>query len=121
VIDMREQRRHDTRQRLQVMTARTPGDLVDAQRLRWRVFADELGASLTAPRSGVDSDRFDAFCDHLIVRDNHSGEVVGTYRLLNLEQAGTADGPSIAEDVEMPECCGRIRDFRQAWRSTRMT
>jgi putative hemolysin len=44
-----------------------------AQRLRHRVFADELGARPT-DEPGVDVDRFDAFCDHLIVREDRTGE-----------------------------------------------
>jgi putative hemolysin len=45
------------------------------------VFADELGAHLNSA-SGVDVDEFDSFCEHLLVRDEASGEVVGTYRIL---------------------------------------
>lgn len=52
-----------------------------AQRLRHDVFAGELGATLTGS-AGLDSDEFDAYCDHLIVRDDSTGEVVGTYRML---------------------------------------
>jgi putative hemolysin len=54
-----------------------------AQRLRHGVFADELGASLTAGESGLDGDRFDAFCDHLVVREERTGEIVDTYRMLH--------------------------------------
>jgi putative hemolysin len=53
-----------------------------AQRLRHRVFADEMGAVLRTPIAGLDVDEFDEFCDHLIVRDDQTGEVVGTYRML---------------------------------------
>ncbi|SDT77029.1 Putative hemolysin [Actinoplanes derwentensis] len=53
-----------------------------AQRLRHDVFAGELGARLPGPAEGIDADEFDAFCDHLIVRDDATGEVVGTYRML---------------------------------------
>jgi len=56
-----------------------------AQRLRWRVFADELGARLDSPEPGIDQDIFDAHCEHLVVRDG--AEVVGTYRLLPPEGA----------------------------------
>ncbi|MEU4559672.1 GNAT family N-acyltransferase [Actinoplanes sp. NPDC023936] len=52
-----------------------------AQRLRHDVFAGELGATLPGS-AGLDSDEFDAYCDHLIVRDDSTGEVVGTYRML---------------------------------------
>jgi putative hemolysin len=58
-------------------------DLVAAaQRLRFRVFADELGATLHTTTPGRDVDDLDAHCDHLIVRDDASGDVVGTYRML---------------------------------------
>ncbi|WP_122981125.1 GNAT family N-acetyltransferase [Actinoplanes teichomyceticus] len=53
-----------------------------AQRLRHDVFAGELGATLPATAEGLDADEFDAYCDHLIVRDDATGDVVGTYRML---------------------------------------
>ncbi len=53
-----------------------------AQRLRHDVFAGELGAHLPGAVDGRDVDEFDDFCDHLIVRDDATGAVVGTYRLL---------------------------------------
>jgi putative hemolysin len=56
-----------------------------AQRLRWRVFAEELGARLDSPEPGIDQDIFDAYCEHLVVKDG--AEVVGTYRLLPPEGA----------------------------------
>jgi putative hemolysin len=56
-----------------------------AQRLRYRVFAEELGAQLDD--TGIDVDDFDAYCEHLIVREDRTGEVVGTYRLLSPQRA----------------------------------
>ncbi|MGA4843328.1 GNAT family N-acyltransferase [Streptomyces sp. G45] len=53
-----------------------------AQRLRYRVFGEEMGARLDTPLPGHDVDAFDALADHLIVTDTASGDVVGTYRLL---------------------------------------
>ncbi|MGW5737269.1 MULTISPECIES: GNAT family N-acetyltransferase [Streptomyces] len=53
-----------------------------AQRLRYRVFGQELGATLPTSVPGHDVDAFDALVDHLIVTDTTTGEVVGTYRLL---------------------------------------
>ncbi|MHA6796063.1 GNAT family N-acetyltransferase [Pseudonocardia bannensis] len=63
-----------------------------AQRLRHRVFADELGATLHSPIAGLDADRFDEFCDHLVVRDDHTGEIVGTYRMLPPARVRAAGG-----------------------------
>ena len=53
-----------------------------AGRLRYRVFADELGATLHTPVPGHDVDDLDGYCDHLIVVDAATGDVVGTYRML---------------------------------------
>ncbi|GLW98331.1 GNAT family N-acyltransferase [Microtetraspora sp. NBRC 16547] len=66
--------------RYTVGMAVTAADLQAAQRLRHRVFAEEMGARLDTPVSGLDVDGFDAYCDHLLVREG--SEVVGTYRLL---------------------------------------
>ncbi|MEU9887273.1 GNAT family N-acyltransferase [Sphaerisporangium sp. NPDC051011] len=70
----------DARGRYTVGLARTPADLRAAQRLRYEVFAEEMGARLDSPVSGLDVDRFDAYCDHLLVREGDT--VVGTYRML---------------------------------------
>lgn len=74
--------RQRARRRISVGLALTEPERRAAQRLRWRVFVDEMGARLESPEEGIDSDAFDPFCDHLVVRDDTSGEVVGTYRLL---------------------------------------
>ncbi|MDA0225601.1 MAG: GNAT family N-acetyltransferase [Proteobacteria bacterium] len=67
--------------------ARSESDVRDAQRLRWQVFGEEMGARLSSREPGIDQDFFDRYCDHLVVRDEISGEVVGTYRLLAPEAA----------------------------------
>jgi putative hemolysin len=72
--------------RLQVAWARTDEELREAQRLRYRVFAEEMGARLTGP-AGLDVDAFDQFCDHLLVRDLDTLKVVGTYRVLPPHEA----------------------------------
>jgi len=81
------------------------GEIEACQRLRYRVFYEELGASphCDAVRPGIDSDRFDAICDHLVVvqtAEHQSpeaitladGELIGTYRLLRQEVAEANGG-----------------------------
>lgn len=65
-----------------LLIADDPTQVAAAQRLRHQVFATELGATLRPGEVGLDVDPFDAHCDHLIVRQESTGEVVGTYRLL---------------------------------------
>ena len=68
-----------------------------AQRLRHDVFAGELGATLATSAPGLDADGFDVYCDHLIVREDATGEVVGTYRMLPPRAAELA-GRRYADD-----------------------
>lgn len=65
-----------------LLIADDPTQVAAAQRLRHEVFATELGATLRPGGAGLDVDPFDAHCDHLIVREDSTGAVVGTYRLL---------------------------------------
>ncbi|MFB7733649.1 GNAT family N-acetyltransferase [Streptomyces sp. NPDC056112] len=76
--------------RYTVALARDEADVRAAQRLRYDVFAGEMGALLSTPQPGYDVDPFDAYCDHLLVRDATTGQVVGTYRLLPPERAAIA-------------------------------
>ena len=62
-------------------------DLAAAQRLRYRVFVEEMGARATVHSPGREHDYFDPWYEHLIVRDRASGDVVGTYRVLTAENA----------------------------------
>ena len=62
-------------------------DVRAAQRLRHRVFAGEMGAALHTPEPGLDIDHYDAYCDHLVVREDSTGEIVGTYRMLSPDGA----------------------------------
>jgi putative hemolysin len=53
-----------------------------AQQLRFEVFNLELGEGLAESyATGLDVDPFDEFCDHLIVEELATNEIIGTYRL----------------------------------------
>ncbi|MBG1233831.1 GNAT family N-acetyltransferase [Aestuariivirga litoralis] len=85
------------RHEMKIRFAETPGEIAMAQRLRYHVFHDEMGASLQG-RSGMDEDRFDPVADHLLVIEPagetasefpvSDGNLVGTYRLIR-HQPGT--------------------------------
>ena len=73
--------------RYHVSLAVDDAEINEAQRLRFKVFSQEMGAHLPNPESGLDQDLYDPYCDHLLVRDRNNGEVVGTYRILTPESA----------------------------------
>ena len=70
---------------------RSRREIIKVQRLRYRIFSQEYGASFSAP-FGLDRDRFDKHCLHLVVRDNHSGEIVGYTRVLPGERLHRTGG-----------------------------
>jgi putative hemolysin len=74
---------------LSVTWARHLSEVREAQALRYDIFAGEMGAKLKTSRDNPkhDIDIFDDFCEHLIVRDLGTAQVVGTYRLLTPMQA----------------------------------
>ena len=65
-----------------VQFARSLDDVRAVQRLRFEVFNLELGEGLEESfATGLDVDRFDEVCHHLMVIHEASGAVVGTYRM----------------------------------------
>ena len=77
---------------LHVGLATCETEILEAQKLRYRVFADEMGARLATRTPGVDRDIYDPFCEHLIVRDEAAGRIVGTYRILSPAAARKVGG-----------------------------
>jgi len=75
-----------------VSMARTESEVREAQKLRYKVFVEEMGARLPAAEEGVDKDMYDPFCEHLLVREADTGKVVGTYRILTPELAKRIGG-----------------------------
>ncbi|KIC42725.1 ornithine-acyl-ACP acyltransferase [Ruegeria sp. ANG-R] len=67
-----------------IKLAETEAELLAAQRLRYDVFVRELGGGgeMVDHEAGLEKDRFDPFFDHMLARDDSTGEVVGVYRLL---------------------------------------
>lgn len=87
----------------QLRFAETDGDIEAAQRLRYTVFAAELGADGASVDHGAarDTDRFDAYAAHLLLVDpaqRWNNGVVGTYRLLS--RAGAAQAGGFYSDAE---------------------
>ena len=78
---------------LHIRLAETPDEIRASQRLRFRVFCEEMSAkpSLEMQRTRREFDSYDEFCDHLLVFDRERGSgpagVIGTYRLMRREGA----------------------------------
>jgi putative hemolysin len=68
-----------------VALARSEEEVREAQRLRYKVFVEELGAHIQTRVPHHDIDHYDAFCEHLIVRESSADRIVGTYRILSPE------------------------------------
>jgi putative hemolysin len=84
-----------------VRLAREEEEIRAALRLRFEVFNLELNEGLaTSHAAGMDEDEFDEVCDHLIVVEEHSNEVVGTYRMQTGIMAGLHFGYYSAQEFD---------------------
>lgn len=100
--------------RLAVSLATTPAEVEETQRLRYRVFAEEMGAALHVALAGLDVDHYDSFCEHMLVRDLDTGEVVASTRILTKEQALRAEGFYSSSEFELgniPRLPGRMMEI----------
>jgi len=77
---------------LELAVARTAEELEALQRLRYAVFSEEMSAVFPDAADGIDADDYDPWCEHLMVREQASGRVVGTYRLLTPVNAAHVGG-----------------------------
>lgn len=88
--------------RYSLLLSTDPGMIEAAQRLRYDVFTSTPGFALpAADQDGRDLDRFDEFCDHLLVRDDDTGELVGCYRMLAPAGAIAAGGLYTATEFDI--------------------
>lgn len=84
-----------------VRLAASEAEIAAAQRLRYRVFFEEMGAKPCshALATGRDEDPYDQVCDHLLAIAG--GEVVGTYRLINRAAAARVGGFYSASEFDI--------------------
>lgn len=95
-------------QNLEIRLARTEEDMLGAQRLRYRVFVEELSGdgTLVDHERRLERDRYDPFYDHLILVDRRRDataldHVVGVYRLLPGDRAAAAGGFYCAGEYDL--------------------
>jgi putative hemolysin len=93
---------------LELRMARDDSEIAAAQRLRYQVFYDEMGAvpSAAMRRTGRDADGFDALADHLVVVDRDRSTagtpcVVGCYRMLRESVAERHGGFYTAQEFDL--------------------
>ncbi|HZW24487.1 MAG TPA: GNAT family N-acyltransferase [Gallionella sp.] len=91
MLELERHTRTAVQHRLTTSLARSDAEVLEAQRLRYRIFAEEMGASLPGQK-GVDRDIYDRHCEHLLVRESEDDRIVGTFRMLPPEQARKIGG-----------------------------
>jgi putative hemolysin len=94
---------------IEVHWAKNLDEVREAQRLRYLVFATEMGARLNTSIPGHDVDLFDDYCEHLLVRHQATGEVIGTYRVLTPAQAKRVGGTYSDQEFDLV----RLRGLRE--------
>jgi len=94
---------------IEVVWARHQDEVREAQRLRFDVFAREMGARRGTTLPGHDIDLFDDYCEHVLVRDSCTREVIGTCRVLTPAQARRVGGTYTDTEFDLT----RLRGLRE--------
>jgi len=94
---------------IEVSWAQHQDEVREAQKLRYEVFANEMGARLPDTLAGHDIDLFDDYCEHLLVRDGDTRAVIGTYRVLTPAQAKRVGGTYTDTEFDLT----RLRFMRE--------
>jgi len=102
---------------LEVRLAETDAEVEAAQRLRYRVFYEEMSAipSPAMREARRDFDKFDEFCDHMLVVDRETLDddgqplVVGTYRLMRDVDAARAGGFYTQGEYDIASMLARVK------------
>lgn len=103
----------------EVRLARDAAERRAAQALRYAVFAGELGvrgASVDHGR-GLESDRFDPLCEHLLLIDRAGAGVVGTTRIIDAGCAARAGGFYCAGEFDLAPLTGSGRVLMEMGRT----
>ena len=89
--------------KLAVRLASSDADIVAAQRLRYRIFFEMMGAASAKAVDQRDIDPYDPLCDHLLVEDLAlpGAPVIGTYRLLRQSIADAHQGFYSADEFDL--------------------
>lgn len=101
IIEARDILHKPQNQRFGVRFAATREEILETQKLRYRVFAGELGARIDGGAQGVDYDQYDPYCRHLMVVEQDTHRVVACTRILTGDQAASAGGFYSASEFDL--------------------
>jgi putative hemolysin len=77
---------------LRAFITRDEASVRAAQQLRYDIFSAEYGSDLGATEAGIDADRFDPACEHLVITNELTGELVATTRILHQRETANCGG-----------------------------
>lgn len=104
---------------LETRLAISKEEIIAAQKIRYRVFVEEMGAKVpfSAMNSKQDHDQYDEHCDHLLVIDRTINgstldQIVGTYRLMQQGSAELNIGFYSQSEYDVHDLVGRHPDKR---------
>ena len=116
-VAVRALRLPETARTPRVRLARSKADTEASLRLRYRVFVDEMGADIDACAGDLETDSFDRHCQHLLVHDSASGELLASTRLLDGDVAQRLSGFYSESEFEMGAVLDRPGRFLELGRT----
>lgn len=76
-------------------------EIQQAYQLRHQVFSQEFSAQLNTEEAGIDKDKFDDVCHHLIVKDSNSDRIVAYSRIITSDIAKQHNGFYTAGEFDL--------------------
>ena len=76
-------------------------EIHQALQLRYRVFAEDMGATVESADQGIDKDHFDDACHHVIVKDLVSNSIVGYSRIVTSDMLELTGGYYSATEFDL--------------------
>jgi putative hemolysin len=97
--------------------ATTQDEVNRCLKLRYRIFAQELGARLDTVKPGLDYDRFDDYARHLYILDTDSNEIIATTRLISAQSARLAGSFYSEHEFELSSLLGLNKNLLEVGRT----
>lgn len=92
-------------------------EIMQAKQLRYRVFAENMGAELPNAQERLDSDCFDDVCHHLIVKDTKTNQVIGCSRIITNDGANKQGGFYSATEFDLSNVINSNKKYMEIGRT----
>lgn len=94
-----------------------PAEIQQAFQLRYQVFSKEFSTQLNSHTHGIDQDKFDDACHHLIVKESQSDRIVAYSRIITSDIAKQHHGFYTAGEFDLSNIVDNTKRYMEIGRT----